>query len=252
MKYTTEVIKMKNVDGKLIDINIYHLVLDDLSNIKTVIEEEISDIWDPSTKYSLCCVQKAIYNVISKKTDSQKHGLCAEFFMHLFLRNLGYSQKCLFSNLEENSMKKGFDGFYEFSNEFWIAESKCTIKDNKHKKKIEEALNDIDKKVNTTTGNNPWQNAVHHIAIREQGQPKSSLQTKISELANDYINNISHDSSEFNLIPVSTIFLSSNQSDLELKKDIEKVISSRKIKNMIILCTNNEVYDDFISYLKGE
>ena len=30
------------------------------------------------------------------------------------------------------------------------------------------------------------------------------------------------------------------------------MISNRKIKAMIILCINNNIYDEFIDYLKGE
>lgn len=252
MEYTTEVIKIKNVNNILIDINLYHFVLDDLSSVSKIVEREIADIWDSSISYSLDEVKKDIYKVISTKSDKQKHGICAEFFMHLFLRDLGYRQKCVFSNLEENSMKKGFDGFYEYSSDFWIAESKCAITENKHKDKIKEALDDIDSKVNTTSGNDPWKNAIHHLMIRDSGKPTDSLLKKVSGLSKDYINNVSHSSSEFNLIPVSTMFINNNQSDLEIKSEIEKVLSSRKIKNMIVLCINNDVYDEFISYLKGE
>jgi len=252
VEYTTEVIKIKNVDNVSIDIKLYHFVLDNLSSICKNVEREIADIWDSSINYSLDEVKKDIYNVISTKSDKQKHGICAEFFMHLFLRDLGYSQKCVFSNLEENSMKKGFDGFYEHSSDFWIAESKCAIIENKHKDKIKEALDDIDSKVNTTSGNNPWKNAIHHLMIRENGKPTDSLLKKVSGLSKDYINSVSHSSSEFNLIPTSTLFINNNQSDSEIKNEIEKVLSSRKIKNIIVLCINNDVYDEFISYLKGE
>lgn len=252
MKYTNQAITIKNVDKKQININIYHLVLDDLSDVSQIVEKEIVDIWDPSIDYSIDEVKKCICKVFSTKTDNQKHGICAEFFMHLFLRDLGYSQKCLFSNLEENSMKKGFDGFYELESDFWIAESKCAITENKHKDKIKEALEDIDCKVNTTTGNDPWKNAIHHLITREKGNISVSLKDKISALSKDYINNVSHSSSEFNLIPCSTMFINNHQSDSEINKEIKNVLSSRKIKNMIVLCINNDVYDEFISYLKGE
>lgn len=36
-------------------------------------------------------------------------GAVAEFFVHLYLNILGLKQECLFLNLEENSIKKGFD-----------------------------------------------------------------------------------------------------------------------------------------------
>lgn len=251
MKYTANNIKVKNVENLLITVNIYHIVLDDLSEIEEIIDKEINDIWDSTIEYSLNEVKKEIYNVISTKTDEQKHGMCAEFFMHLFLRSLGYKQKCLFTNLEENSMKKGFDGFYECSNEFWIAESKCAILENKHRNKIKEALDDIDNKVESTKGNNPWRNAIHHMAVKTE-MKSGTLKSKVASLSKDYSNNIPHKSSEFNLIPVSTLFINNGQEEDEIFEEIKKVLSLREIKNMIVLCINNDIYDEFISYLKGE
>ena len=252
VEYTTEIITIKNVDNIEIDINVFHLVLSDFSTIRDTIENEIVDIWETNIGYTLDVVKRDIYNVITSKSDIQKHGLVAEFFMHLFLRDLGYEQKCVFSNLEENSMKKGFDGFYEFANEFWIAESKSAITEVKHKDKIREAIVDIDYKVRNTEGNNPWKNALHHIMIRQHGRKDDSLSKKVLSLSSDYIKKVNHDSSEFNLIPTSTLFVNNNQSDSEIKKELEEIISGRKIKEMIVLCVNNDMYNEFIDYLNGE
>lgn len=251
MKYTTNTIEIENIDNLSIKINIYHLVLDDLSKIKEIIENAITDIWEPGIVCSLVDTKRDIYKVISTKSNEQKHGMCAEFFMHLFLRDLGYSQKCFFSNLEENSMKKGFDGLYEYSSDLWIAESKCAIVEKEHKDKVEEALKDIDDKVENTKGNNPWKNACHHMGLRKD-MKSGSLVKKVIDLSTDYINDIPHKSYEFNLIPVSTLFINNGQSDEEISDGIKSVLSSRKIKEMIVLCINNDIYDEFISYLKGE
>lgn len=252
VEYETEVIKMKNVNNTLIDIYLYHLILDDFSKLREMIEKEIVEICDPSIDYSSNEVKKELSKILSTKSSIQQHGMCAEFFMHLFLRDLGYCQKCVFSNLEENSMKKGFDGFYELSSEFWVAESKCAVTESKHVKKIKEALQDIDNKFSCTSGNNPWKNAIHHLMVSQCGRSNESLHKKISELSKDYSKGFSHSSSEFNLIPTSTMFINNNQSNKEIKSDIEKVLASRTIKKMLVLCINNDVFDEFISYLKGE
>lgn len=252
MKYSKENIKITNVYNQTIDINLYHLVLNDFSELYEDINKEISNIYDSSIGYSVDETKKLIFNLFSSKTNNQKHGLCAEFFMHLLLRDLGYKQYSLFSNLEEKLMKKGFDGLYELSDDFWIAESKCSIKENKHKNKINEALNDMDKKFNGTSKNDPWQNAIHHLIVSRKDESCDSLYKKLSNLTKEYANDIYHDSSEFNLIPTSTLFVNNDQSVSEIKKDIENLLSLRKIKNMIVLCIDNNVYDAFISYLKGE
>ena len=96
MEYTTEIITIKNVDNIEIDINVFHLVLSDFSTIRDTIENEIVDIWETNIGYTLDVVKRDIYNVITSKSDIQKHGLVAEFFMHLFLRDLGYEQNVSF------------------------------------------------------------------------------------------------------------------------------------------------------------
>ena len=249
MKYLDSVIKIKN-DINDVDVHIYHLILSDFNEIKDNIEREIVDIWEADLGYDSESVKKDIYNTMCMKDDNKRHGMCAEFFMHLFLRSLGYKQKFLFSNLEERSMKKGFDGLYEYVDEFWIAESKCGIIETKHKDKIREALNDIDNKITNSSGNNPWKNALHHIMIRNNDK-NETLTKKVLKLSNDYINKIEHNSSEFNLIPTSTLFINNNQSDDEIRNEIKDIISGRKIKSMIVLCINNDVYNAFIDYLRG-
>lgn len=250
MNYSKHIIKTKNVSDIEIEIPVFCLTIKDLSEVKDVIEKEIIDIWD-TLEYSLDEVKKSIYSLISTKSEKQKHGICAEFFMHLLLRELGYKQKCAFTNLEENSMKKGFDGFYENSNDFWIAESKCALELCKHKSKIKEALDDIDKKTSDTTGNNPWANAYHHLLVRQTDKGES-IAKRVSILSKEYVNKVSHKSSDFNLIPVSTLFVNNNQKEAEILEELKTLVDSRQIKAMNILCINNDIYNEFIYYLKGD
>ena len=77
-------------------------------------------------------------------------GSIAEFIVHLYLKACGFSQECLFKNLEEGSIKKGFDGYYTYSNEEWIMESKSgSIKTSgiTHRAKIKEAYDDLKNKI---------------------------------------------------------------------------------------------------------
>lgn len=250
MNYTKHIIETKSVSNTDIEIPVFCLVIKNLSEVKSVVEKEIVDIYD-TLEYSLEEVKKSIYTLISSKSEKQKHGICAEFFMHLLLRELGYKQKCEFTNLEENSMKKGFDAFYENSNDFWIAESKCALDSSKHKIKIKEALDDIDEKVSNTAGNNPWANAYHHLLVRQTSKGES-IAKRVANLSKDYVNNISHKSSEFNLIPVSTLFINNDQKEDDVIAELKELIDSRQIKSMNILCINNDIYDEFIDYLKGD
>ena len=91
---------------------------------KGFIKEDFSSIclnWD---KEEIESVLKRFWQSYEKKDDNTKKGMIAEFFAHLYLRNeLKFEQKSLFSNLEENSIKKGFDGVYQDTeNKIWIME----------------------------------------------------------------------------------------------------------------------------------
>lgn len=56
----------------------------------------------------------------------------------------------------------------------------------------------------------------------------------------------------YHCIPVSTLFVNNCQTDEEILKDLQSLVDSRQIKAMNILCINNDIYDEFIAYLKGE
>lgn len=120
---------------------------------------------------NISSVKIKMKNFICGKDERQKHGIVAEFICHLFLRSLDYKQLFLFKNLEENSLKKGFDGLYKKSGEMWLFESKSSRTNNtSHEVKIKEAYNDLKAKIegtnNSRSGYNPWENACNHAMHR--------------------------------------------------------------------------------------
>ena len=79
-----------------------------------LMDSEICKIWngDEEQESDITLVKLQIKNFIKNKSEKQKHGIVAEFICHLFLRSIDYKQHFLFQNLEEASLKKGFDGLY--------------------------------------------------------------------------------------------------------------------------------------------
>lgn len=173
-------------------------------------------------------------------------GATAEFFVHLYIRHKNFQQQCLFENLEERSIKKGFDGVYSKDNNVWLMESKAgsiTTTNICHSNKIKEAINDLDKKISGKIDNDPWKNAYMHTLVVKAPQ---IIQEKFDRLSHDFVNNRFHSIDEFNTMPCSTIFLSGMLCPYSLddiKKGINNILNDLKGNNIHIICTTTAVQD---------
>lgn len=189
-----------------------------------------------------------------KIEETSKIGPIAEFFIHLYLKVCGYKQQCLFLNLEDKSLKKGFDGYYIYEDETWIMESKAglhTTQDISHKEKIKEAYKDLNNKISGTVSNNPWRNAYNH-AMRVQSS-RNILDT-LKEFSNNFIDgNRQHNIQDFNLIPCSTIFYKGNWQPEDREETIKAVTAYAiefNFKNITLICINKNAVDSFTNYLE--
>ena len=186
-------------------------------------------------------------------------GATAEIYIHFLLNVLNYNQECLCQNLEENSIKKGFDGVYTDSdNQLWILESKsgADITEHiSHLNKIKEAYDDLTNKFSGTSQNepnDPWNNALFHANSTTTSE---DIKAKIRELSKDYINDISHNIDEYNIIPCGTIFIiSENEPDdfndvRIIKNQINEYFKDKNYKNLIVICSTQKSYKSFFDYL---
>ena len=100
--------------------------IDDITEpIKEVLDKNFVLICEGNSGSDLATVKTHVKNLFSTKQQDWIMGATAEFFVHLYIRLTGYKQECLFLNLEENSIKKGFDGYYSKNNIEWLMESKA-------------------------------------------------------------------------------------------------------------------------------
>ena len=81
-------------------------------NLRKAIDENITYIWDGENGKIEIAKKEILKFLNNKNSDEKKYGAIAEFFIHFYLKLNGYQQASLFQNLEENSYKKGFDGYY--------------------------------------------------------------------------------------------------------------------------------------------
>ena len=193
----------------------------------------------------------------TKQSDKDKRtikGAIAEFFINLYLLDIGFKQEYLFLNLEENSIKKGFDGYFSFSNEEWIFESKSgsiSSSNATHKDKIPTAYNDLKKKVETKTTNNPWKNAFNHA--KRVGSEKDII-THLKKLSDDFVLEKYQKIKDLNIIPGSTIFLEGNWVDIDtddLEIKIKNYLSDQEYKGINVICVNNKSIELFQDYLNS-
>lgn len=236
-------------DGKIIHfINIQDID----TKLQSLIEENITSIWDGDFGTPIDVVKTEIFNFFKTKSDDIKKGAVAEFIVHLYLKVCGFSQECLFKNLEEGSIKKGFDGYYSFSNEEWIMESKSGSIDTNgisHKKKIKEAYDDLKDKIEGKVTNNPWSNAYNH-AIAAGTSP--DILKNIKNLSINYVRKTFPDISTLNIIPSSTIYHNGIWDDNLVKPDhdtISKLSESFNYKKINIICVNKKSIDKLIEQM---
>lgn len=224
---------INNTLKNIIDNNLSQICLselDDLQNAKIILNQRLNS-WPEATQ----------------------KGAVAEFFIHLYMRQIGFNQECLFLNLEEGTIKKGFDGLYSNAEELWIMESKsgdlASVGVN-HASKVREAFNDLKQKVSTGESNNPWLNAYNHAKIVGT---KKTLRQNIKKLSDDFTNHIYHSIEELNIVPCATIFLNGIWEQYDHNRIKESIQNMRvlKGKNIHVICVTQKSYDMFKQYLEG-
>lgn len=201
-------------------------------------------------------IKKELYKRIqSKSLDTQK-GMISEFFIHLILNQENFKQDCLFFNMSERSIKKGFDGIYSLENELWIVDSKsgdCRTKNISHESKINEAYRSCKGLLDGTgTTNDIWAEAwnnVAHADVNANQTIKNIVQNYRLEAENGNHPTID----QMNIIPSSTIFTRKDSTySFHSVYDFEgtETIHKQPKQKMILFHATNKMYIEFLRYLK--
>lgn len=223
------------------------------SKLKALIEKHIVDICEGDTGNDIKIVKAQLKTFLKSKKDSTiEMGAIAEFFLHLYLNEMGFKQECLFFNLEEGSIKKGFDGYYSLLNEEWILESKSgsiNTANISHPKKVKEAYEDLEQKLIGNVSNNPWNNAFNHARVVNSS---TDIKKNLKKLSNEFVKKKPQAIKKFNIIPSSTIFLEGvwKTSDPdELQTLVQKLVKTFKFNKITIICIDKKSLELFKSYL---
>ncbi len=188
--------------------NYIHLIsIEDVTDqLKQLIDDEIVNICEADVDFTIDFVKSDLSSFFKNKDKNTTMGAVAEFIIHLYLKTIGYRQECLYRNLEEGSIKKGFDGYYSFLSEEWIMESKSgsiTTEAISHKKKLKEAYSGLKAMLAGETSNNPWKNALNHA---KRVGSKEVLIKNIRKLTLMYNKKEYPKIKDLNIIPASTIY----------------------------------------------
>lgn len=241
------VIDIKDIDEKL----------------RNLLDTYMVQICEGNSETPLTVVKRRIVELFSNKKEDWKMGAIAEFFVHLYLKLNGYKQECLYLNLEENSIKKGFDGYYSLNGKEWIMESKAGAVSSAnitHSAKVQLAMRDLEQKVsgkdakNGMRVNNPWQEAYSH-ACHIDVCTAENIRKNIKKLANEYTMGLYHSIDEFNTMPSGTIFLKGNwiQYDHDdIKNSINQLGDLLKGRHVHVLCMTQRSTQLFMKYITDE
>lgn len=257
MSYTSKVFSSKCRD--LGDGNYLHFidipVLTD--EIIAHIDGSIVAICEGTSGTDLPTIKARLTAFLKKKEKGHLvMGAIAEFFGHLYLTEMGFKQEFLFLNLEEGSIKKGFDGYYSHNGETWIYESKSgssESKDVSHVSKIGEAYADLKDKISGNPANNPWRNAYNHASHGDLDTDED-VRKNLKTLSDLFTNGSRFDMASFNFVPGSTLFIAGSWASIDaddLAPKLQKLMDRFSFTKIQIICVNKASLDLFRRYLES-
>lgn len=245
--------------SETVELHVFDLVCLTPENLEQI-DREIVQICEGDSGSSLELVKLNFLNFLKTKDYRTQIGAVAEFFIHLYLRQFNLKQEFLFFNLEEGSIKKGFDGFFSSGAEVYLVESKSGLDSTRgvsHKSKLKEAFDDISLVVSgesRKSKNNPWRNAYNHACHIDVGADRS-IREKIKELSDMFDNNQFKSASEFNIIPCSSIFIT-DEWNQEISRSIleveESFFTALEAKSLKAICLTKASLNSFLNYLEGK
>ncbi len=238
-----------------------HLTIIDIPSIDTelkdLIDKNLVLICEGNSSGDVKIVKVDLIQLFKNKNFKWKMGAIAEFFIHLYMQSKNYKQEFLFRNLEEDSIKKGFDGLFSKSDEFWLMESKSGSTKTKnicHKTKVKEAMDDLGKRVaGIQKKNNPWREAYNHASHMDVNA-SDSLRSDLKKLRDDFTQGIYSNINDYNTIPCGTIFLNGiwkSSDTTRIVKDICDLSTKLHGKKISVICVTQNSINMFLNYIKS-
>jgi hypothetical protein len=200
-----------------------------------------------------------------RKTKNTQIGMIGELLSHVLITSLydDYDVASAFFNLEEKSIKKGFDLVLYNKNKsnVWITEVKSG---NIHKNKdydqtttdlLGEASRDLNKRLNEQE-TQYWMNAINHVRS-SLGAEKDYKDVLLKILREDYGRGAAQEaatSKDKNIFLVTNLFesLDIKISENPAKHAFEKVSKSGSFLDVVVLTIQKATFDSVANFLEEE
>jgi len=247
----------KNSIIEILNGNYLHFInIDSITpELEKLIDDKIRLITEGDTDTNVYSIKKRFVEYLERKKGTTiELGAVAEFMIHLYLNEKGFKQEFLFFNLEERSIKKGFDGYFSHSDNEWILESKSgssTTNGISHLSKIKEAYSDLELKIKDEEGNNPWRNAYNHACHIDVRSSRNIIKN-LKSLTDDFDNKKYQSLENLKIIPSSTIFYIDRWEEIDeeqLAEQLEGSFKAKKFSEIHIICINKKSLQLLKDYL---
>lgn len=256
-----------------IDKNNYSIFfISSLSNeFKSIIRSNLSSIChgpaDAETSrptYSYKNTLKEFIKRYKTKTVNQRKGMIGELLLHILLLEFlnDFQIDSPFFNLEERSVKKGFDVVLNKtdSNDLWIAEVKSgELHLNKDTSQtvvelIDTAKKDLDSRLNGDSIS-LWTNAVHGAksAMQEYRDERKAIISILQDYS-DAATEKTLTSQDINVILVGTIFntLCDKIIETKISNKYDQVINTNTFNKVYLVAIQKETYTNVYKFLESE
>lgn len=265
---------MRSIDGvKFERENEYAVcyILDFSDELKELIRDQLSFICygaanASSTKklYNYNNTLKEFIKRYDEKKDNTKKGMIGELIVHILINEffIEYETISPFFNIEERSIKKGFDVVLtnKTNHMMWITEIKSG---ELHKGKdtnettvdlLNTAKSDLYNRLN---GENQslWLNAINgaKIALDNKNDLKDAVIEILEEYGDESVDN-KIDSKNMNVFLSSVVFSNLNNTidKSKVKKKYDSIINEKKFRGTFVLSVQKETYNKIYNFLKSE
>lgn len=208
---------------------------------------------------------KSFLERYTRKTKNTKIGMIGELLSHVLITSLydDYDVASAFFNLEEKSIKKGFDLVLYNKDKLnvWITEVKSG---NLHKNKnhdqttadlLGEASRDLNKRLNEQE-TQYWMNAINHVRS-SLGSEKDYKDVLLKILREDYGRDAAQEvasSKDKNIFLVTNLFesLDAKISENPARNAFEKVSGSESFGDVLVLTIQKATFKSVVDFLEEE
>jgi hypothetical protein len=250
------------------DGNVTLVTVDEFtSELKDYLRSRLAEIcWGPTVHgrklrtHSYSQTMKSFWNRISTHSDNTKIGMVGELLTHLFLSDsrLGFSSVNRFFNLEERSIKKGFDLVLSREGDEELAFVEVKSSASKHINSSTQILSllktadtDICGKLNNPP-ENLWDNALNHCRSALRGDLRDRIEAILEDLRDDALESPSSDG--YNVVLSGVSFSGATSFCLlnELSEKVKEFEGWGAYKSINFFATQKPTYQAIIKFIEEE